>query len=92
MANALGDPPARGVPWQPSTVRVLVLAKADVNKAAKDGTTPAGAAAGGNHVDALRVLVQSKVDVNQATRAGEPLLAWRLASAARLGYCCRRRR
>jgi hypothetical protein len=49
------------------SLRVLVHAKADIDKATTDdGSTPAFAAAQNGHTDSLRVLVHAKADIDKA--------------------------
>lgn len=51
-------------------VKKLLAAKADVNKARKDSTTPLWIASGKGHADVVQLLLEAKADVNKVRKDG----------------------
>jgi hypothetical protein len=62
---------------------MLLEAKADVNAAGDDGTTPLHIAAEEGHAEAVRMLLEAKADVNAASDTGRTALRQALVSGSK---------
>jgi ankyrin repeat protein len=56
--------------------KMLIEAKADVNKADEDSETPLYWAARGGYTEIVKMLIEAKVDVNKANKHGRTPLYW----------------